>query len=312
MPGLPPNGAEHGAQIDNLMLMVHILIAVVFVGWGIFLAAAIVRGRRSSGNSPASSSRLNRFGWLSEISIAVVEITLLVGVALPFWAGRIDAAPADRDATVVRVVAEQFAWNIHYPGPDGVFGRADISLVTPENPLGLDRNDPAAKDDITTLNVMHLPVRRPVVIYLSSKDVIHSFSLPLFRLKQDAIPGQRVRLWFIPEKTSAEMRLMMASSVRIDPADSLRDLSLLSTLEAVVDAQGLVVVAAGTPLTPDVIQALSLKGIGRVVAAPDTPTEIACAQLCGLGHYRMRGFVTIEPDSAYRAWMAEQSALLAQ
>ncbi len=311
MPGLPPNGAEHGAQIDSLMLMVHLLMAVVFVGWGIFLVAAIVRGRRASGNPPATA-RLGRFALLSEISIAVVEITLLVGIALPFWAGRIDAAPADRDATVIRVVAEQFVWNVHYPGPDGVFGRADISLVTPENPLGLDRNDPAAKDDITTLNVMHLPVGRPVVIYLSSKDVIHSFSLPLFRIKQDAIPGQRVRLWFIPEKTSAQLRLMMASSVRIDPSDSLRDLSSLSTLEAVLDARGSVVIGAGTALTPDVIQALSQKGIVTVDAGPDTPTEIACAQLCGLGHYRMRGFVTIEPDSAYRSWMAEQSALLAQ
>ena len=70
--------------------------------------------------------------------------------------------------------AEQFAWNIHYPGPDGVFGRTDVKLVDAQsNPLGLDRGDPAAKDDVTTINQLHLPVGRPAIVQLSSKDVIH-------------------------------------------------------------------------------------------------------------------------------------------
>ena len=95
----------------------------------------------------------------------------------PAWATRVKAFPSESEAVVVRVVGEQFAWNIHYPGPDGKFGRTDIKLVTADNPLGLDRTDPDAKDDITTINQLNLPVDRPVLVHLSSKDVIHSFGL---------------------------------------------------------------------------------------------------------------------------------------
>jgi cytochrome c oxidase subunit 2 len=243
--------------------------------------------------------------------IALIEGALLVGIAMPLWSRMLEDVPRESEATVVRVVAEQFAWNIHYPGPDGVFGRTDPALVTTENPVGLDRSDPAARDDILSLNIMHLPVGRPVVLYLSSKDVIHSFSLPLYRIKQDAIPGQRVRVWFTPEKTSAELRRLMVSRYQVDPSDSSRDLSALSPLEDIRDDRGVVLYPASTPLTPDVLEALQVKGIREVEAAPDTPTEIACAQLCGLGHYRMRGFVTVESDSAYRSWLASQQPLLA-
>ncbi len=99
----------------------------------------------------------------------------------------------------MRVVAEQFAWNIHYPGPDGVFGRTDPKLITAgTNPLGRVPDDPAGKDDITTINQLHLPVNKPALIYLSSKDVIHSFFLPTMRVKQDAIPGQVIPIYFTP------------------------------------------------------------------------------------------------------------------
>jgi cytochrome c oxidase subunit II len=139
---------------------------------------------------------------------------------------------------VVRVVAEQFAWNIQYPGPDGTFGRTRLDLVRPENPLGLDISDPAAKDDVWTQNQLNLPVGRPVIVHLSSKDVIHSFGLPQMRVKQDAIPGIEQRLWFTPTKTGE--------------------------------------------------------------------WEIACSQLCGLGHYRMRGFYTIQTQADFNAWLASQ------
>ena len=92
-----------------------------------------------------------------EIGIVVVEIVLLVFFAIPAWATRVSNFPPDSQATVVRVVGEQFAWNIQYPGPDGKFGRTDISLMAADNPLGLDRSDPAAKDDITTINQLTLP-----------------------------------------------------------------------------------------------------------------------------------------------------------
>ena len=115
--------------------------------------------------------------------------------------------PSANDALVVEVTAEQFAWNVHYAGPDGKFGRTDIKLLdAQENPLGLDRSDPAGKDDVTTLNQLYLPVNKPIIVKLRSKDMIHSFGVPEFRVKQDAIPGLTIPTWFIPNVTTAEMR----------------------------------------------------------------------------------------------------------
>ena len=107
------------------------------------------------------------------------------------------------------MIAQQFAWNIHYPGVDGQFGRTDITLVDEEiNPIGLDRNGSGA-DDIVTLNQLHLPVNKQVMIYLSSKDVIHSFGLPEMRVKQDIIPGMEIPIYFTPTLSSKNFLTML-------------------------------------------------------------------------------------------------------
>ncbi len=103
--------------------------------------------------------------------------------------------------TNIRIVAQQFAWNVFYPGADGEFGRRDLSLVSSDNPWGFDKSDPKGKDDFSTLNEVHVPVDRPVVITLTSKDVIHSFKVIAMRVTQDAIPGMAIPLHFTPTKT---------------------------------------------------------------------------------------------------------------
>ncbi len=153
--------------------------------------------------------------------MALIEIGLLIFYAIPAWATRVKAFPAESEAVVVRVVAEQFAWNVHYPGPDGKFGRTDIKLVSADNPLGLDRSDPNAKDDITTINQLNLPVDRPVLVHLSSKDVIHSFGLYEMRVKQDAIPGMTIPVWFIPNRVG-EYRDRVLAAVRPRPLPDAR------------------------------------------------------------------------------------------
>src|SRR5205085_449665 len=133
-----------------------------------------------------------------EWAVAGIELVLIVVFAIPAWAQRVDKFPQENESTVVRVVAEQFAWNVHYPGSDGQFGRVDPKLMGADNQLGIDRTDPAAKDDITTINQLVLPVNKPVIVHLTSKDVIHSFSLIQMRVKQDAIPGETIPVWFTP------------------------------------------------------------------------------------------------------------------
>jgi cytochrome c oxidase subunit 2 len=310
--GLPLDASAHGPAIDRMIMMVHWLMAVLFVGWGTYFIYALIRFRASkNANADYVGVRSHTSSYL-EAAVAVVEGVLLIGFAIPLWSMKVNDIPPETDATVVRVVGEQFAWNVHYPGPDGVFGKSDISLITPENPLGLDRNDPACKDDIATINQLNLPVGKPVIIHLSSKDVIHSFSLPLFRVKQDAIPGQSVRVWFTPTETTAEIQRALAHMYPLPTGPLPPEIARLVALADYNGKDGQAILAKGGSLTDDLLPALREAGISAMLLGPDTPTEIACAQLCGLGHYRMRGFVTIQTPEEYKAWLAEQASYLTQ
>jgi len=236
--GLPVPASTHAGEIDEMIVLVHWLMVILFVGWGLFFVYVLFRFRKGANPKASYAGAKGKISKGLEVAIAVIEIVLLVFYAIPAWAKRVKAFPTENEAVVVRVVGEQFAWNVHYPGPDGKFGRTDTALVAPDNPLGLDRRDADAKDDVTTINQLYLPVDRPVLVHLSSKDVIHSFGLYEMRVKQDAVPGLSIPVWFIPNR------------------------------------------------------------IGEY--------EIACSQLCGLGHFRMRGFVTIQSAAEYQKWMADQ------
>jgi cytochrome c oxidase subunit II len=251
--GLPALAATHGGQIDSLIGWTHIFMLVLFVGWGAFFTYALIRFRQSRNPVANYAGVTSHASSYLEGGVLVVELVLLFAFSIPLWAARVDHLPPASEALVVQVTGEQFAWNVHYPGPDGVFGRTDLKLLDLQsNPLGVDRSDPAAKDDVTTLNQMYLPVNKPVIVRLKSKDVIHSFGVPEFRVKQDAIPGLTIPIWFIPNVTTAEMRAKKGN--------------------------------------------------------PEFQYEIACAQLCGLGHARMRGFVTVQTAEDFQKWLEERIA----
>ncbi len=306
--GLPPDLSAEGPQIDGLLGIVHLLMFALFLGWGIFFVYTLIRFRRGRNpNASYAGARTHASSYV-EAGVAAFEAVLLVAFALPVWAVRVNAIPEEASRTTVRVIAEQFAWNVHYPGQDGQFGRTDASLVSTENPLGLDREDPAAKDDIATINQLNLPVGKPAVIYLSSKDVIHSFALPYFRVKQDAIPGQRIPVWFTPTRTTADLRETMAKSYDVSNGKIPAELLMLTALEDYADREGNVILGKGSYISEEAVALLQQAGVKEVTAAPDIPTEIACAQLCGLGHYRMRGFVVIQTEDEFKAWLAEQAS----
>lgn len=244
---MPPNYSAHGGALDQLQANVHWLMLILFVGWGLLFAYMLVRFRAAKHPKAIYHGTHSHISTYAEAGIAVVEVILLVGFSIPLWYRWTKAPTKAENPLEIRVVAEQFAWNIHYPGPDGIFGKADASHVTSANPLGLDPNDPDAKDDIATLNQLHLELNRPVIIRISSKDVIHSFGLPYMRVKQDATPGMEVPVHFTPVKAS-----------------------------------------------------------GKEV------WEIACAQLCGLGHYRMKGQYHVQSKADFEKWMAEQVPVVSQ
>src|SRR6266540_64910 len=174
--GLPLLASAHGAQIDRLIGWMHVFMLILFVGWGGFFLYALVRFRRSRNPVADYTGVKSHASNYSEVAVAVVEAILLFAFSVPIWAARVDRMPPENEALLVEVTGEQFAWNIHYAGPDGKFGRTDIKLIDLQsNPLGLDRSDPDAKDDVTTLNQLYLPANRPIIVRLRSKDVIHSF-----------------------------------------------------------------------------------------------------------------------------------------
>jgi cytochrome c oxidase subunit 2 len=254
--GMPPAAAAHAGEIDQMMVLVHWLMLVLFVGWGAFFLYVLVKFRAGANPRASYVGAKGKLSKSLEVAVAVIEAVLLVFYAIPAWAKRVQNLPPENEAVVVRVVGEQFAWNVHYPGADGKFGRTDIKLVSADNPLGLDRNDADAKDDLTDINQLHVPVNRPVLVHLTSKDVIHSFGLYEMRIKQDAVPGLEIPVWFVPTVTTAEMRTRTGKA--------------------------------------------------------DFDYEIACSQLCGLGHFRMRGYVVVQSDAEYAAWTAEQVKALAK
>ncbi|HUI07713.1 MAG TPA: hypothetical protein VL486_11990 [Verrucomicrobiae bacterium] len=307
--GLPINASEQGARIDQLIFYVHVLMAVLFVGWIIFFLYTLFRFRASKHAAVDYVGVKTHASSYLEAAVAVVEVALLVGLSIPFWSWKVSTFPTAPNTVRVRVIAQQFAWNIHYPGPDGIFGRTDIKLVDEQtNPIGLDRQgDPHAKDDIVTINQLHLPVNRPVILEITTKDVIHSFFLPVMRVKQDAIPGMIIPVHFVPTKTSDEMREEMAVTVKLP---TTRDLDTYVSMGEYEGKNGEVIVKKGRSISQDTATKLVENGITEVRMAPRYPAEIACAQLCGLGHYRMKGFLSIDTEQEYAAWIKDQEESL--
>jgi cytochrome c oxidase subunit 2 len=239
---LPAAASSIAPLLDDVLYSVHAHMLMIFVLWLAVYVYALVRFRKGAHPEP----RQQGVGGLwPAIAIGLViagDVVILAALALPAWAER-NAPPSSRVPPVeVKVTAEQFAWNIHYAGPDGVFGRTQATLINATNPVGIDRNDPAAKDDLGLLNVLTIPVDRTVIVHLTSRDVVHSFTLNEMRVKQDATPGMVARVWFTPITTGQ--------------------------------------------------------------------WDIACSQLCGLGHYRMRGEYRVVSAEEWNEWQAAELARL--
>lgn len=213
---LPEQASTYAPQIDDMFHLIMWITGVVFVIVEAMLLIFLWKYRHREGRVATYTHGNNRLEVIWTIIPALICVTLAL-LSRRMWEEIKEHMP--QDAIHVQVTGEQFAWNFRYPGADGKF------------------NTP---DDLVTLNQLHFPVGKPVIVELTSKDVIHSFFLPEFRVKQDAVPGMKTHIWFEGTK------------------------------------------------------------VGH--------WEIACAELCGLGHYRMKGFVTVDTPEDYQKWMVEQAA----
>lgn len=198
--GLPPLASENGHDVDNLIIYVHMLMIALFIGWIIYFIYAVCRFHHTRNPKADYVGVRNHASSYIEVAVAGVEALLLVCVAVPLWSKAVDKFPSAADSTVIQVVAQQYAWNARYAGRDGIFGRQDMKFVASDNVFGVDSSDPNGKDDIQTLNDIHVVVNKPVIVYLSSKDVIHDLKIISMRVCQDAIPGLRIPVWFKPNQ----------------------------------------------------------------------------------------------------------------
>ena len=235
---MPKLASVEGRDIDTLMYLIHGLMLILFIGWAIYFIVVLVKFRQSK--NPVVKHKDGHGEGITAViewAVAGFEFLLLFAFSIPFWAVNVATLPTGKDVVEVKVVGQQFAWLVHYPGPDGKFGRASAKFLD-DNPLGLDKSDPDVKDDITTMNQINVPLGKTVVIRMSSKDVIHSLGIPVMRVKQDVIPGMNTFVKFTPTE------------------------------------------------------------VGQF--------EIVCSQLCGLGHYAMRGVLNVMPQEEYNQWVQEE------
>lgn len=232
----PPAISEHGPAYDRQFLITIIVVGVAFVAAQVGLGLMLWQyGSNTNRGQAIYTHGNNRL----EVIWTVITAAIFIGLAVAgqsVWAS-LHFRPAPADAFKVHVVAQQFQWNFHYPGKDGVFGRTDPALVRDSelNFVGLDEKDPNGKDD-TVVSVLAVPVNRATELTLRAKDVTHSFWVPELRFKQDLVPGMEIKVHFTPVKT------------------------------------------------------------GRF--------ELACAELCGQLHYKMKSYLLVLPQDEHAALMA--------
>jgi cytochrome c oxidase subunit 2 len=224
--------SEHGPRVDSQFVITIIVCGIAFAAAQIGLGWAVWKYRDSADKQRATYSHgNNRLEVVWTVVTAVVFISLAI-MGQRVWASlHLHAAPPG--SYQLEVTAQQFAWNVRYPGKDNVFGKTDVQYIDDTtNPVGLADNDENAKDDVVTPTVV-VPVNRPVEIILKSKDVTHSFWVPQLRFKQDLVPGMAIHVHFTATK------------------------------------------------------------VGKY--------ELACAELCGMNHFKMKSYMLVLPQSDFDA-----------
>ncbi|MBI2192786.1 MAG: hypothetical protein HYU36_12465 [Planctomycetes bacterium] len=230
----PPAVSEHGLSMDSQFSVSFLVIGTLFVAAQALFGYAVLRGRGKSGQPPSF--------WPSNPRFEKRLILAIVGVfsmgSEKAWANMYFRKPSP-DALEIELTAEQFAWNVRYPGADGQFGDTAPKFITRANPIGLNPSSRSGGDDLVLLNEVRVPAQRRVRLTLRSKDVLHSFWVPNLRLKQDIVPGLAIQVEFLATKTGQ--------------------------------------------------------------------FEIACAELCGLGHFRMKGTLIVMEAQEFDQWLEEES-----
>ena len=198
-----PIASEHGVITDRLFWITMGITGVVFIITHILLFYFSYKYQHSPKRRALFFPDNNKLELIWTIVPAVV-LTVLVVYGLVVWNKVM--SPAPDNAEVIEILGYQFAWKVRYPGKDETLGAYDFRKIDVTNDFGMDFTDRAAFDDFSPRE-LHLPKGQPVEFRIRARDVLHSVFAPHFRLKMDAVPGMPTRFWFVPTKTTAEMRV---------------------------------------------------------------------------------------------------------
>ena len=221
--------SQHAAALDRQFMLTIIVVGIAFTAAQVGLGYVVWKFKdRGPGDRAVYTHGSNRLEVVWTVVTAVIFISLAV-MGQSVWASlHFNSAPAG--SFQVEVVAQQFQWNFHYSGKDGVFGRTDPNLIDDSslNFVGLDAADPNAKDDVVH-SVIAIPVNRPVELTLRSRDVIHNFWVPQLRFKQDLVPGMNIKVHFTATRVGkyelacaelcGQLHFKMKSYMLVLPAD---------------------------------------------------------------------------------------------
>ncbi len=199
--GITQNASEHGGLVDHMLGFVHWFMLFLFIGWSIFLIIAFTKFRQSKNPKADYHGVRGHASTHIEIGVVIVEAILLLGFAFPLWSRQADDFPTSPDTIKMRALGEKFLWNFQYPGSDLMLSTWNPRLISPANQVGRDLQDPNGKDDFVNPGTMKLPVNRPVIVDVASKDVIHNLAIVPMRAAQDACPGVKSHMWFKPVRT---------------------------------------------------------------------------------------------------------------
>ena len=267
------SASEHGFELDSIFNVTLIFTGIVFVITHILLFWYAYKYRKQRGTKAiffAHDTKLEMI-WTA---VPAVVMTFLVARGLVAWNSIFPTLTEEDKYIEIEATGYQFAWDIRYPGSDGKLGNKDFRLIDlANNSLGIDFTDEFAADDIVLggTDKIVLPVDTTVKVRITSKDVLHNFYLPHFRVKMDAVPGLPTSFIFRPVMTTKEFRQQLSEypewQVPADPND---------------------------PQGPKRWETFEY--------------ELACAELCGKGHYSMRRVLEIVSRDEYNAWISQQKS----
>jgi len=189
--------ASNWGTIDDTLIITFVITGVAFSALVLFMAYAVLRYRHREGARAAYEPESRRLElWLT--GVTSVGIAAMLAPGLIVWN---DFIQVPREASTVEALGQQWSWSFRFPGADGVLGTADTARITPDNPFGINPDDPRGQDDVLVSGgELHLPAGKPVKVLLRSTDVLHNFYVPQFRAKMDLVPGMVSYFWFTPEK----------------------------------------------------------------------------------------------------------------